>query len=89
MGLMVAIFSPDLDLTNSLSMNRPRGWVYLRPLGAVSSTKRSDMLWTLLQGVLSGEVGVVREVRETCLNPGPRQHQREKRGARLDIYLQI
>ena len=40
--------SPDLDLTNSLLMNRPRGCVYFRPLGAVNSTNRSDMLVRLL-----------------------------------------
>lgn len=44
LGLIVVIVSPDLDATNSLLMKRPRGCVYLRPFGAVSSTKRSDML---------------------------------------------
>lgn len=35
-GLIVANFSPDLDGTNSLLMNKPIGCEYLRPLGAVS-----------------------------------------------------
>ena len=43
LGLMLSIFSPELDLTNSLLMKRPIGCSYLRPLGAVSETKRSDM----------------------------------------------
>ena len=38
------IFSPDFDFTHSLLMNRPVGWVYLTPLGAVSSTDKSDMV---------------------------------------------
>lgn len=32
------IFWSLLDLTNSLLMNRPSGWVHFLPLGAVSST---------------------------------------------------
>jgi hypothetical protein len=44
LGLMDEMVSPDLDATNSLLMKRPHGWAYFRPLGAVSSTKRSDML---------------------------------------------
>lgn len=43
-GLMLVIFSPDLAFTHSLLMKRPVGWMYLWPLGAVSSTERSDML---------------------------------------------
>jgi hypothetical protein len=43
LGFMDVMVSPDFDLTNSLLMNRPRGCLYFRPLGAVSSTKRSDM----------------------------------------------
>ena len=43
-GFMLVIFSPDFAATHSLLMKRPVGWVYLRPLGAVSSTARSDML---------------------------------------------
>jgi hypothetical protein len=43
-GLMLVIFSPELDLTNSLLMKSPVGNVILRPLGAVSSTFRSAML---------------------------------------------
>jgi hypothetical protein len=42
--LIVVIFSLDFDFTHSLLMNRPVGWVYLTPLGAVSSTDRSDMV---------------------------------------------
>ena len=44
LGLMLVIFSPDFEGTNSLLMNNPIGCVYLRPLGAVRSTKRSDMI---------------------------------------------
>lgn len=43
-GFIEVIFSPDLDLTNSLLMKRPMGCVYLRPLGAVSSMLRSVMM---------------------------------------------
>lgn len=44
LGFIELIVSPDFDLTNSLLMNNPRGCLYLWPFGAVSSTKRSDML---------------------------------------------
>ncbi len=43
MGLMLVIFSPFFDLTNSLLMKIPVGCLYLWPLGAVSSMERSDM----------------------------------------------
>lgn len=43
-GFIEVIFPPDLDLTNSLLMNRPMGCVYLRPLGAVRSMLRSVMI---------------------------------------------
>lgn len=42
-GSMLVIFSPDFDLTNSLLMKIPIGCLYFRPLGAVSSTVRSDI----------------------------------------------
>lgn len=38
------ILSPELDLTNSLLINRPVGNVILRPFGALSSTFRSAIL---------------------------------------------
>lgn len=44
-GFMLSIFSPALEVTNSLLMKRPMGWVYLRPLGAVRVTERSDMMY--------------------------------------------
>ncbi len=47
-GLILVILFPDLDLTNLLLMKRPVGWVYLRPLGAVSSIERSDIFAELL-----------------------------------------
>ena len=40
-GFTEIIFSPDFDFTNSLLMNKPIGWVYLSPFGAVNSTCRS------------------------------------------------
>ena len=43
-GLILVNFSSFFDLTNSLLMKIPVGCLYLRPLGAVSSTKRSDMI---------------------------------------------
>jgi len=42
-GLVLTIFPPSEDSTHSLLMNRPVGWVYFRPLGAVSSTERFDI----------------------------------------------
>lgn len=42
-GLVLVIFSPFFDLTNSLLIKIPVGCLYLWPLGAVSSTKRSDI----------------------------------------------
>ena len=44
MGLMLVIFSPEEDLTNSLLIKRPIGCLYSRPLGALRSTNKSDML---------------------------------------------
>ena len=43
-GLILSIISPFFDFTNSLFMKRPMGWSYLRPLGAVRETVRSDIL---------------------------------------------
>jgi hypothetical protein len=54
---MVEMVSPDLDATNSLLMKRPRGCEYFLPLGAVSSTKRSDMLELLWLKPLANENG--------------------------------
>lgn len=51
MGLMLVIFSPDFDFTNSLLMKIPIGCLYLRPLGAVSSTERSAILRLLVLNV--------------------------------------
>jgi len=47
-GLMETIFLPSLLFTHSLLMKRPVGWVYFLPLGAVSSTVRSDILTGVL-----------------------------------------
>ena len=47
-GLMETIFLPSLLFTHSLLMKRPVGWVYYLPLGAVSSTVRSDILTGVL-----------------------------------------
>lgn len=41
-GLIEVILAPAFDFTNSLLMNRPRGCLYLTPLGAVKSTNRSS-----------------------------------------------
>ena len=43
-GFMLVIFCPFCDLTHSLLMKRPRGCLYCTPLGALSSTSRSDIL---------------------------------------------
>ena len=45
-GFILVIVSPECALTNSLFMNSPVGCVYLRPLGAVSSIWRSDIVGT-------------------------------------------
>ena len=47
---MDVIFLPSLLFTHSLLMKRPVGWVYFLPLGAVSSTERSDILLVELKG---------------------------------------
>ena len=44
MGLMEVILSPELDLTNSLLINKPVGRVIFLPLGAVNSTLRSAIV---------------------------------------------
>lgn len=49
---MLVIFSPDFDLTHSLLMKIPVGWVYLRPFGAVNSMVRSDILDLVPEKVL-------------------------------------
>ena len=43
-GLMLVILSPDFDLTNSLSMKRPIGCLYSRPLGALRLMNRSEVI---------------------------------------------
>ncbi len=55
-GLTLVIVLPDLDFTNSLLMKRPRGWLYLTPLGAVSLMKRSDMVY-LKSAIVLFDVG--------------------------------
>jgi len=47
---MDVIILPSLLLTHSLLMKRPVGWVYLLPLGAVSSIQRSDIFLVELKG---------------------------------------
>ena len=42
-GLIESIFFPSLLFTHSLLINRPVGWLYFLPLGAVSSMERSDI----------------------------------------------
>jgi hypothetical protein len=42
-GLTEIIFFPSLLFTHSLLMNRPVGWLYFLPLGAVRSMERSDI----------------------------------------------
>lgn len=44
MGLMEVIFLPLQLLIHSLLIKRPVGWVYFLPLGAISSTWRSDIV---------------------------------------------
>ena len=41
---MLVILSPDFDLTNSLFMKRPIGCLYSRPLGALRSMNRSEVI---------------------------------------------
>jgi hypothetical protein len=60
-GLIEVIFSPDFAGTNSLLMNRPSGWVYLRPFGAVSSTERSDILKAEMEKYLPERRGESRD----------------------------
>lgn len=43
-GLIEVIFCPFPLFTHSLLINKPVGWVYFFPLGAVNSIERSDML---------------------------------------------
>ena len=43
-GFILVIFSPELDLMNSLLMNSPVGRVIFLPLGALRSIERSDIL---------------------------------------------
>lgn len=46
----IEVIVPPLPLTNSLLIKRPVGWVYFKPLGAVISTERSDIVkgWELV-----------------------------------------
>jgi hypothetical protein len=54
----IEVIVPPLPLTNSLLMKRPVGWVYFKPLGAVISTERSD--------IVKGEELVVLEMNARC-----------------------
>ncbi len=47
-GLTDVSFCPLLLFTHSLLINRPVGWMYFLPLGAVSSMDRSDILVVVL-----------------------------------------
>lgn len=47
-GFTLVILFPLLDLTHSLLMKRPVGWVYLTPFGAVRSMLRPDMMRDVL-----------------------------------------
>lgn len=90
-GFMDVIFSPDFDLTNSLLMNSPIGWVYLRPLGAVNSTKRSDMIRGELENFrllkTDGTRSVNGDVRVGLGAPRQAARRRQARGVRPDIYI--
>lgn len=57
-GLMEVIFLSLLLLTHSLLINKPVGWVYFLPLGAVSSTDKSDILCDMLNN-LRGNLGAI------------------------------
>ena len=63
-GLMEVSFWPLLLLTHSLLMKRPVGWVYFRPLGAVSSIERSDISFDvlLLKCLLMGNLSLDADV---------------------------
>jgi hypothetical protein len=50
-GLIEIIFLSSLLLTHSLLIKSPVGWVYFRPLGAVSSSDRSDILFDVLNSL--------------------------------------
>jgi len=58
-GLMLVIFSPDFDFTNSLLIKIPTGCLYFRPLGAVSSTTRSDILLLIVLKVRMPVIEVI------------------------------
>lgn len=62
MGLIDVNFWPLLLFTHSLLMKRPMGWMYFLPLGAVSSTERSDILMgELLKARQPGFLSVMRQ----------------------------
>ena len=76
-GLMLVIFSPDLDLTNSLFMKRPTGCLYSRPLGALRCTNRSEvMLSQRVEGSFDYNGRIERYVREWI--SGSAKIQRER-----------
>ncbi len=58
-ALIFAIFSVDVDLTNSLFMKRPIGCLYLRPFGVVRSRKRSEDM-PMLMAILRGDTNNLR-----------------------------
>lgn len=54
-GLILVIFSPELDFTNSLLMKIPVGNVIFLPLGALRSIERSDILDAVKGRFFGGE----------------------------------
>lgn len=80
---MDVTFSPDLAATNSLLINNPSGWMYLRPFGAVSSTVRPDILKELLEKYLAGRAVVDHE---KC---SFRVASLQKGGVRKSIRMQL
>ena len=77
---MLVILPSSLDLTHSLPMNKPRGWVYFTPLGAVRSIERSDMvlLWRRKANWLEFL---------SSLNTDGRPSRQSREGERRSIYV--
>jgi len=75
-GLILVIFSPDFDFTNSLLINRPIGCLYLLPFGAVRSMNKSAIPLVaeyarlncqFLETILNVKLDVKLEVSTICL----------------------
>ena len=82
-GLILIIFSPDLDLTKSLFMKRPTGCLNSRPLGALRLIKRSEVMLCQNLKEMSEVMVVEMKKKSDCVKRKKNAEHTPPRGCRL------